>query len=558
MRKIVNRIAFKHTASLLLVVFSSVIWGIQVLGYRPLDIYDTTWLWGDLSQVHTAWRQYLSDQTASWLTTNRLSYPLEMSISLFDPMPIFLLISTSIAGFLPENTQYFGTYFLACIVLQGLFGYLAIGEVLKLTLGDEKSNLIASYIIRLCGALLFATTPFTFYRFQGHTALSSQWVLVLSIWLSLWTYKRSWKLWAIASGSTMLLCTGINPYLALMAGLSFTITTFVNENIALQSKLKRILYLSAIALIGLWSFNFIGGASVSGGGYGTYSMNMLGPLDSNNTANLFKADIYDPTGGQTFEGFSYLGLGLIILFALTIILLRQKKAEMKNYLIFSGLLIALVSYLLSLSTKVTLSAETLNIPAPSILTEMLSRFRASGRLFWIGGFWLIIVGITTVAYRMKPKIAASCIAMILAIQIYDVAGVASSVNGSLANFRKLELKPNEIKVEDVAYDSILVFPPWQCDNQNTPGGVRNYELFSAYAAENNLSTNNFYAARTLPEQTNFHCDYEERLSPGNISIKNVYVLSKDLHSRFNASFQKDFDCTIQAEFNDAFVCKGKN
>ena len=82
---------YKAPMSHLVLVLFALGWGFFVLGKRPLNIFDTGWLWGDLAQTYVAWVQYHADPSAKWLISNRMSWPLSMNFSLFDPMPLLLV-----------------------------------------------------------------------------------------------------------------------------------------------------------------------------------------------------------------------------------------------------------------------------------------------------------------------------------------------------------------------------------------------------------------------------------------------------------------------------------
>lgn len=542
---------YKNYIAPLAVVVFSVLWGCYVLGSVPLDIKNTSWLQGDLAQVYLAWSQYLSDPDAMWLMSNRMSYPLDMNFALFDPMPILLLAFRYIADLIPVETQFFGIYFLACLILQGLFGYLAVGEIVQMV--RQRSEPLDE-AIKVIGGVFFILAPYTYYRFQAHTALSSQWLLVLSIWLALHTRHTSNGRWLMANCGAIFLTTGFNPYLAFMVGFSSTVFTLADS---LRPKalyiLLRIACLALTALVGLYIFGFLSAANVQSGGYGFYSMNMLGPIDSNGLANLLTFDGDDATGGQSWEGFTYLGLGVILLIGMLPIFLIHLPSMVSMPLKAASAVIV-VSYVLALSSTVSLSNETVSVSLPGIIETGLSQFRSSGRLFWIGGFWLIIAGIALVVSRLDPKRATMSLAILLGIQIADVAGIGKHVRQSISTFHHLEFSPSESGVSSEGYEALIVIPPWQCDNQATPGGIRNYESFGFFVANHDIPTNNFYAARTLPGQAEYHCDYDGVL--GKVSAKNLYVISPSIYERYASSLSKSLSCFESINPKGAYICAG--
>lgn len=535
----------------LIVATFGAIYARYVLGHAPLDIHELHWIWGDLSQVYVAWSQYLSDPNVHWLTSTRLSYPEPLSIALFDPMPLLLLAARPFAGFVQPGTQYLGYYFVACLVLQGVFGYFATLSAFKLVGYAQDVPSICAGV--LAGAL-FASIPYTFYRFQGHTALSSQWVLVLSIWVALAsTDWRSWR-WCIANGAVVFLATGLNPYLALMVLVSDSVLTVMAwRRLRLGQVALRITVIAIIAAIGLWLFGFMGGATADSGGYGLYSMNLLGPLSSNGMARLLPLNIPDATGQQHFEGYTYLGLGILLLCLAGLVSRMTQRKQSAKFPFVPALLIALCCILLALSSTVTIAGHSLQVPIPKALTFLLSRFRGSGRLFWMAGFWLILASIAACTLRFGMRRAAMILAAAVLVQLVDIQPIAAEVRNMLASGNALRLE----NVPAGRYSAVLVYPAWQCDPHGAPGGgLRNYEAVGYFAASLHIPTNNFYAARTPADQTAFHCDYAARLHL--IDPHAIYLLSEALFELYHSRLQSTHDCSVLEEDKRTWKCIPKS
>jgi hypothetical protein len=532
-----------------LVAAFSVVWAYQSLGVTALSVKSLDWLWGDLAQVYIAWGQYLYDPDVQWLTTTRLSHPLPMSVSLFDPMPLLLLLTRPFAGFLGEGHQFFGLYFVFCLISQGIFGYFATLRALNLIYEDDSGY--SRYIAAIAG-ILFASMPYTFYRFQGHTALSSQWVLVLAIWASLATLKSDWRRWAAVNGSVLLIATGLNVYLAFMVMVNFSVfVVFQKHSSGLRAAFMRLTFLVLVAAAGLSVFGFMSAAGAPTEGYGLFSMNMLGPLDSNGNSGILGLSIEDPTGGQSFEGYTYIGLGILLLSCFALLSGFKRRGRAHDFPFGKAIAVLAISYLLALSTTITLAAHTWQMPLP-MLDYVMSRFRGSGRLFWIGGFWLTQIAIIALVLRLGARQAATVLTFILIIQLIDVRPIALYVRNSIEHFDALRLQG----ISHSGANSVLVYPPWQCDHQGTPGGGRNYELVGYFALDNRLPTNNFYAARTTSVQSAYHCDYRARLQQPD--KKAIYLLSPSLFKVYGNIFVNNFDCSlltqVESSIDDFWVC----
>lgn len=551
--KMLTKPTLKNCVGLVILLLFSSLWAIFILGKNTLKVDQTDWLWGDLALINLAWKIYLSDPAASWLMSNRMSYPLEMNFSLFDPMPILLLTLGRLSNLLPDG-QYIGAYFALCVALQGLFGYLIIGEIAK----SKEPSTHFNEVTKVIGGCFFILTPYTYWRFQGHTALSSQWLLVMSIWISLRTRNSNTDHWILANCATLFIISGFNPYLTFMAGLStgiLIITGFGSNSIGL-----RILKLAALgitSITGFYIFGFLGAASIDGGGYGAYSMNILGPLDSNGLALLLPIDVFDATQAQTFEGFNYLGMGVLLMIPITATLFARKSLNNPSITlqIRPILIVIAISYLLALSTTLTLSGFKLQLPTPDFVEIILSRLRASGRLFWIGSFWLIVIGIFGTISKLNPRQAVTLLLTLLLIQLIDVAPIARKIHNSISKFKHLEISEQDSKLIPNNIKNVMVFPPWQCAHGGSPGGPRNYEIFGYLVARIQANTNNFYAARTLAEQTKYHCNFSE--FPKNISTNSIYFLSDVFFQKFKPYLADNFSCKNSHDMKNTVICSPK-
>jgi len=534
-------------AGMLLVAAFAAAWAAFVLGPVPLDVHDTHWIWGDLAQVHIAWQQYVSDPDVQWLSSTRLSYPQPLSISLFDPMPLLLLLARPFAALADPGTQFFGYYFMFCLVLQGVFGYFAALNALRLG-GVSKG--IASIIIAMLVGVLFASIPYTFYRFQGHTALSSHWILVLSIWVSLAGWDWRGARWYAANGAVVFVATGLNPYLALLVCASTSVLVVMSWRVlGLREVVQRVLAVAMIAALGLALFGFMDGSNAYSGGYGVYSMNLLGPFDSNGVARLLPLDVPDATTGQTFEGYTYVGLGVLLLVLAALLAYVNHRVGPNRFPFVPALCVVVCCTLLALSATVTLASHVLEIPIPKLATYLLSRFRGSGRLFWMAGFWLILISVVACSMRFGARRAALLLSVLVVVQLVDIRAIGSNVRTTIASANALRISG----VPAGSYSALLVFPAWQCDNQGTPGGgVRNYEAVGQLAATLGIPTNNFYAARTPADQSAFHCDYAARLKQPD--PRAVYLVSTALLETYGDGLRAAHACSPLEGDEGAWKC----
>jgi hypothetical protein len=531
---------------LLAVTTAAIAWGFFVLGSRPFHIYDTGWLWGDLAQVYIAWAQYTRDSSASWLISNHLSYPLPINFALFDPMPVFLLAFGWLSNFVPDHTQWFGPYFLICLVLQGLFGYLAIQALIGQA-GDPFARPFC-----LVTSLFFIVAPFTFYRFVQHTALASQWVIVFSIYVSLRSRTVSTRSWLLANGGAVLLASGMNPYLTVMVLISQTgMTLFGDSSLLFKARALRLACMALVAITGLYIFGFTSAGGSIDWGYRYFSMNALGPFDSNGVATLFGLEIEDATGGQAWEGFVYQGLGLLLLLLIAGLLFKRRTfsniaSPNLKVLYAGGLFVICISYALALSATLSVNTWVWPIPLHLVFELPLSVFRASGRFFWVGSFWLILLGASVIYYKLGPRRASMLLSVLVVIQLIDVSGIGIHVRKKIETTNRYEIEQSSIPYDLSKFSRLIVLPPWQCDTRYGPGGGRNYENLGFFATLNKLQTNNFYAGRTPASQSKFHCDPNNHLK--DLSHTSLYIFSEQMFQTIASHHQQKLVCQTNQKY----------
>lgn len=540
--------AKKSIISYAILVLLALFFGVRALGFRPLDLFDTGWLAGDLADVYVAWSQYLSDSHSSRLVSNWMSYPLPLSFALFDPIPIALLLLSPIGRLLPDGIQFIGWYFLGELVAQGILGYLCVKEVLRKAAATEPGR---TEIVAVASAVFFIMAPFTLRRFMGHTALSSQWLLLLSIYVVLKTREASNARWFAANGGVLFLASGINPYLAAMVGLNcaaFSMNGLGAANLRMAA--LRTAGLIGIVFAGFYIFGFMSGAAAPTGGYGHWSMNMLGPIDSNGAGILWKLNIPDPTGGQAGEGFEYLGLGVLLLLALALALAFLRGSH-RGFPFQSAWLVIGLAYVVSLSNVVTFGAHSLTIPFPHRLLDLVSHFRSTGRFFWIGAFWLVLMGVAVSVDRLGVRRALPVILVLAWVQAIDVSGIADQTHGALAHRQHLAVRSETAASLKGRGKALIILPPWQCGPDQTPGGKRGFESLGFLATTLQIPTNNFYGARTPRFQSQYHCN--DHLSLANIDPDNIYILSQAYFSKYAALFTA-FDCQPLKGVPNARLC----
>ena len=214
----------------------------------------------------------------SWPLGLNPDYGLQISSSIVysDAIPLFAFVFKAFRDFLPTPFQYFGVWYLVCLLLQSVLAFVLIERV------ASKSLPVA---VRLLLVSLFAFAPILLWRIGEHAALSAHFVLLAALALALVRDRRGAWLWVLLLVLTAL----INSYLLLMVLALWTASlldiSFPATQRHLPAKQRTKTYrtiLLQVALVGvvlfatLWVAGYFvlsGGAST--GSFGIGRMNVL-------------------------------------------------------------------------------------------------------------------------------------------------------------------------------------------------------------------------------------------------------------------------------------------
>lgn len=510
---------------------------IILYGVNVLDFTYDGWLIGreggvDLTQHYLGWKFYRRSEWSFPIigTVKELLYPFNGSIVFMDVIPLFAVFFKLFSSILPETFQYFGLWGIMSFMLQGGIGALILKKYEK------------SYILVGIYTIFLIWCPVMIFRMYAHSALAGQWLLLYGIWI--WINKaqlnqRSFiKHWCIACG----LAAAVHPYLTLMTGV-LMLGCVIQEYVDTRNLKKVMITLfSAVGIAGtifILLGGLMAGSGSSGGGLGIFSMNINALINPQGYSTIFN-DL--PSIPGQYEGIMYMGAGLIILGVVAVIIiiknLLSKILEEKQSSIEQGrdnffkrnlgmIIVCIILTILALSPKVSIGERVLidYLPIlPNIVCKLLSIFRASGRLFW-PIYYLIIIGIfkvITQTFKSK-RISYVLISGCLLIQLIDLSGV-------------LIEKHNQFATKKVEYVNALQSKFWTDvvktgkikHIQLLPASMEEWELYSEYALENDLTVSMVYVARHEEEKVKEQVEqYIEQLKHG-IAQEDTLFIIKDI------------------------------
>lgn len=391
--------------------------------WAMLDIANIAWLLrgSDNGENALGLHAFLHDPAPGFLRTGLLGAPEGVGLLFTDSNPLLGLLAFPLRSALPADTQLIGWWILACLFLQVFFAWRL--------LRDHAPNAVALW----CGVLLLAALPTLFVRLT-HANLMAHWLI-------LWALCRFTDPARAASNrgwaALIALAALIHSYLLVMVGAiwaSAMLETLWHARrdptrlLRLAGQCTAILLLVAFIALSLG----VGEATLPAGNYGAFAM----PLDAlwNPAIEGFSTFLPAITQrpGRDFEGFQYLGLGLLILLPLAAILARRLPPTASTG---TGRLARLkwlvpaliVLTLLAVSTYPDFAGHMLpRYRLPREAAEALDAVRASGRLFWPVAYTLVFAAIR-VLYRLPADRGGLALAGLVAVQVADLSPLSAAI-----------------------------------------------------------------------------------------------------------------------------------
>lgn len=472
-------------------------WGAHVLGWNAFR-YD-------------AWRWPLG-------STNLLAWPHGVTVTYTDSNPLLCLLLKPFSAILPTPFQFTGLWLLSCILLQ----FAVALTLLRPHVKDQ--------FLRLIGAILLTVVP-TLVDRMVHVNLCAHWTILLS--LHLFINVEDERRRDIGYAAILLISALIHPYLLFMNA-----SIWGSDALRRSARLLReralmklgVLAVRAAAvalapLAALLATGALSGFRVEAGGFGYYSM-ALDALFNPGTPNYSQLLPVAPQGeGQLFEGFQYLGAGLlaVILAALATLAWPQGRARLWRLRQLAWLTPALLVLLtLALSDQVQFHGRVVaHLPLDWLPLHLTSVFRASGRLFWPCTYVLLFVSLILVLSLPRPAAYALGLGA-LALQAVDLSRFTSAERATTAEAAAparyawarsrewdrligaadvVEFQPPDPHANDRAFYEIV----WRASSLKRPVNV-------------------MYTARTKPVQAAFEAASRNRFISGQLDPQRLYVL----------------------------------
>ena len=390
-----------------------------------------------------------------------------------------------------------------------------------------------NFWIQLAGVLFFTASPLILMRAFGHSSLSGHWIILLCLYLYFLCKRKEVSLSYIYWIGICILSILIHPYFTVM---SFII--YLGYEADIINKMKKwkpsiarffIMVASILAasfLIGI----YMPGTIYDEAGLGNASFNLNSLFNPMGWSKFLIKDLPTARPNQ-YEGFNYLGLGMLILFLISLFLFFRDikpKAIKDSFKQEPGLFfIIIVLFLFSLSNVYTFYDRVLFIiPLPEFIRKIWTVYRSTGRMFW-PVYYLIYLWVFLTLSRqfIKGENSWKFLSLLLFaffIQVIDLNDVYKT-RGWGGWFSKIVTYDNPLKSDfwlekSKSAKHIVIVPP----------GTDDYDVLSYYAVHNKMTMNVGYFARTPWDAIVSHGKYlTEQIRKGNIPADTLFLVRND-------------------------------
>ena len=371
-----------------------------------LDTYNFG-ITGDGAQHIIGQRYFIGDQWR-WplLVAKPLRWPEGVSVIFTDSIPLILVPTKLFRSVLPPGFQEIYLWLAICWLIQ------PIAAVFALRCAGERR-----FVPALALAVMSVSVPTMLWRI-GHQALCSHFLILFALGCYFRTVSGSARTALLAPIGLLIVSLFIHPYLlAMVAAVLIAAPISLLLNGDGRWKRAAIPYVVALIVTAGVAILFGYGGGTPSGGYGTYSMNLLSPFWPW-LSSLFPGWSHpaDGTGGQ-YEGYQYLGAGLFLLCAVTVVgfVVRPDWRPLRRH---AGLVLVLVGLtVFAISNQVYFGPR--KIANLGRVPGFFNDFRSSGRFFWPVTYMLLIGSIVFVARRLPRPAVIGVLAVAVVLQVAD-------------------------------------------------------------------------------------------------------------------------------------------
>jgi hypothetical protein len=499
-----------------------VFWYWMLYGHFHLYYTHVNWIYqagGDVLQHQLGWEFFRQEPWQFPLgKITAYGYPIGTSVTFMDSIPLLAIPLKLISHLYKQNHQYFGVWELSAVIGQMLAGMLILREFTR------------SYLVKILGASLLVLSPPMIFRAFYHSSLSAHWILLLAIWFILIENRQ--KLWRGAWLCLFAVAILINVYYVPMLlplwliGMYFRYRSEKRGSRKILNVLVDGIAVSLVVFlvgysIGLFSLSY---GSLSVRGYSDFSWNLNGFINPfEYSSNFVKGR---DTGVETqYEGFSYLGIGNLLMFPAAVYIFLEKNDLRRRlaFLIPFGV-VSIVYILFSLSNRAFFDTQPIwDIQLSDSVLRFLNLFRASGRFIWPVFYLLVLFGIIVIIRNVRYPIPL--LFVVVLVQFIDIQPLYQPKELTRITRYHSPLKSEFWKSAVLTNKHLVIIP---ASRLRPP-----YETFAIFAVRNQLTLNLGYFARSDEQAFEEYRDKVwEDLKAQKSDAHTIYILSDPVFITF--------------------------
>lgn len=405
----------------------------------------------DIGQYQSGFTAYMR---APWslplLSIPSLNWPTGTVVTFVDAIPAMAIVWKFLDLVLPMPENPFGYWLGFCYIMQGVATWYVMRQIRR----DDWLALGLAVVLCVWMPSLAAR--------MGHLSLQAHFIPLFALGL----YFRTQRENAAQVGRwTLLLVVAfyMNFYLTAMA---MAIMFAASLDLHWRTGQRKVLFLHAIPVIAIIAtvplmLGTSFGKAVPDTGFGYYSMNLLSPVAY---GNLLKMPFYvSGTNGQ-YEGYNYLGLGLIIAIVIAWFIRRGVKKAERPMVIGPYLVTAMaLLFAYALSNEVYASnIHLLHWDAPRFLMPVFETFRSSGRFFWPVSYLLVFFAVAYLVTLPRARVILLAV-LLLPLQAADLYPTFIAIKAGLM---RAPNQPADLAAWDRALagvKTIHAFPKFKCN-----------------------------------------------------------------------------------------------
>ncbi len=310
-----------------------------------------------------------------------------------------------------------------------------------------------------------------------HLALASHWTLLLALALAVQAVRHGVSAALIAGFAALgFLVIGLHAYLwAMVAGLALAgLFADAARRPAAGTVLRGGFGFAAFMASSVLAAWLLGYQTENGTptGFGVYSMNLLSPVVPQ-LSGLFgtlpvgpvAGGVIDATGGQ-YEGFNYLGIGILLLLAAAALHLARHGMQAPPGLWRAALPLGLVllgCLLFALSNRILVGGHPLPvIPLPRSLDGVVNQLRASGRFFWPLAYLLPVLALAVLARARHRRRMGAVLAGLVLLQAGDMAQLDRMLRATFHEPMRVDFDPAPLRHPGLEGRTVMLHPPLAC------------------------------------------------------------------------------------------------